>query len=168
MCGYSPWSSGEDWGSASLGLEPSVKHLTGSASCGPEALDSSAASRHLRAFLIGAGCPHSPGQNVRTHSLKTTLRSWTTQWSTKALSTRMIAKHSERRDHLILTYSRDISIAALKGLSAMFGPIKRWHVDRNASRSETVAAATDQELAELNENLQEDEAVVQQSNQQNQ
>ena len=135
--------SGQDWASSWLsarkasGLQqdPSVKKMLTSASFGADQMDSTTASRHLRAFLIEAGCPPSPKQNLGTHSLKATLLSWAARWSMKASSRRILGKHSDRKDHSMLTYSRDVCIAALKDVALMFLDIKEGKFDPDATRS---------------------------------
>ena len=148
--------SGADWGQAwtharvtcGLGIDPSINKLSCAVAFGAGTLDSTTASRHLRAFLVEAGCPPRPNQNIGTHSLKATLLSWAAKWSMRASSRRVLGKHSDRKDHSMLTYSRDICISALKDVSAMFAEIREGKFDPDASRSMIVTSISSIAMAE--------------------
>ena len=100
-----------------LAVDPAVRKLTTSVTYGSDLMDATTASRHLRAFLVEAGCPPGQHQNLGAHSLKATLLSWAARWSMKASSRRILGNHSDRKDHSMLTYSRDVCIAALKDVA---------------------------------------------------
>ena len=146
--GMSEGVSGRNWAATwlearkktGLTVDPSVRKLASNVAFGAEHMDATTASRHLRAFLVEAGCPAGQRQNIGAHSLKATLLSWSARWSMKASSRRILGKHSERKDHSMLTYSRDICIAALKDVALMFADIKCGKFDPDATRSIIVSS----------------------------
>eukprot|EP00971_Amphidinium_carterae_P074110 1464728-Amphidinium_carterae.1 len=65
-------------------------------------MSSAEAGRHLRGFLVEAGAPQLPQQNIGTHSLTTTVLAWTARHQVKASTRRILGKHSSRQDHTLL------------------------------------------------------------------
>eukprot|EP00971_Amphidinium_carterae_P039429 774887-Amphidinium_carterae.1 len=82
-----------------------------------------------------------PKQCLGSHSLKATLLAWGTRFRMKASTRRVLGKHSDRKDHSMLIYSRDVCLASLQAVAEMFLAILKGEFDPDASRSVLAAGA---------------------------
>eukprot|EP00971_Amphidinium_carterae_P279074 5539989-Amphidinium_carterae.1 len=92
-------------------------------------MSSDEATSFLFHFLDVAGTPATPGQNIGSHSLKSTLLAWAARWPMKA----SMRRFSDRKDHTMLVYSRDSCLAAIHHLAAMLADIRSGLFDPDAS-----------------------------------
>eukprot|EP00971_Amphidinium_carterae_P335095 6470763-Amphidinium_carterae.1 len=118
-----------------LGHDPSLLSCDAHGCFTTRPMSSSEAARHLRGFLVEAGAPQLPRQDVGSHSLKVTLLAWAARHQMRASVRRILGKHSSRQDHTVLVYSRDACIGALREIASMFGSIREGVFDPDASRA---------------------------------
>eukprot|EP00971_Amphidinium_carterae_P080764 1597691-Amphidinium_carterae.7 len=89
-------------------------------------------------YQTPTGTPAPPGQNIGSHSLESTLLAWAARWPIapmKASMRHVLGKHSDRRDHSMLVYSRDSRPAAMHHLAAMVADIRSGVFDPDLSTS---------------------------------
>eukprot|EP00971_Amphidinium_carterae_P334859 6470378-Amphidinium_carterae.1 len=132
-----PWAN--SWlvarATCQLGNDPSLPGCGADGHFTTKPMTSAEAARHLRGFLVEAGTPQLPRQDIGTHSLKTTLLAWAARHQVKASTRRILGKHSSRQDHTLLVYSRDTCIGALREVASMFACIRDGSFDPDASRA---------------------------------
>eukprot|EP00971_Amphidinium_carterae_P184078 3654632-Amphidinium_carterae.1 len=125
-------------------------------------MSSDEATSFLLHFLDAAGTPATPGQNIGSHCLKSTLLAWAARWPMKASMRRLLGKHSDRKDHTMLVYSRDSCLAAMHHLAAMVADIRSGVFDPDASRSVILRGKhMEPELIEHCPIVEEDDALEQ-------
>eukprot|EP00971_Amphidinium_carterae_P331561 6465204-Amphidinium_carterae.1 len=135
--------SGYQWGKAwisareacALSPDPSLQSVDNDWAFLHKHMSADEAKDHLIRFLAALGCPQNPGQNLGSHSLKTTILAWAARWPMKPSMRRLLGKHSDRKDHTMLVYSRDSCLAAMHHLANMIAEIREGAFDPDASRS---------------------------------
>eukprot|EP00971_Amphidinium_carterae_P267641 5309421-Amphidinium_carterae.1 len=98
-------------------------------------MSASQASDLLRDCLAKMCSPPLGSQELSSHSLKSTLLAWCARFGVKSSVRRQLGKHSDPRDRSMLVYSRDVSLAALSHVAALFRAIEAGAFDPDASRS---------------------------------